>query len=105
MAESNPVSMLVIYRIKPGTEEAFRPLVDAHWPTLARLGLVTSEPAKFWKASAKRGGGTAFVETFEWKDAESSNVAHQTPEVMKVWEPMGEFLEGLDLYQLEPLTS
>jgi hypothetical protein len=103
MAESKPVSMLVVYRIKEGTEARFLPLLEAHWPALSRAGLVTAEPAKAWRAVNKR-GGLAFVETFQWKDAGSSEVAHQTPEIMKLWEPMGPFLEGLDLYMVEPLA-
>jgi hypothetical protein len=100
--EAGPVSMLVVYRIKDGKEAEFLPLLKAHWPTLDRAGLVTAEPARAWRAEGKR-GGIAFVETFQWKDPTSSEVAHQTPEVMRVWEPMGEFLEGLDLYRVEPV--
>jgi hypothetical protein len=105
MGASEPVSMLVIYKIKEGTEDRFLPLLQAHWPTLDRLGLVTDEPVRLWKAFDKRLDSVRFVETFQWKTAESSSIAHQTPEVMKVWEPMGEFLEGLDLYRIEPLPT
>jgi hypothetical protein len=94
--------MLVIYRLKPGTEEKFLPLLQVHWPALDRAGLAGPEPVKAWRAVSKQ-GQVAFVETFQWKDRESSGIAHQTPEIMKVWEPMGEFLEGLDLYQVEPI--
>jgi hypothetical protein len=102
MAESSPVTMLVIYRIKSGKEDGFLPLLKNHWSTLDQAGLVTPEPARAWRAVDKQ-NRVSFVETFQWKDASSSDVAHQTPEVMRVWEPMGEFLEGLDLLRVEPL--
>jgi hypothetical protein len=103
MVKSDPVNMkvMVIYRLKTGTEDRFLPLLKVHWPTLDRMGLVTPEPAKAWRAEDKQ-DRVAYIESFEWKDPSSPDVAHQTPEVMKVWEPMGEFLEDLDIYRVEP---
>jgi hypothetical protein len=37
-----------------------------------------------------------------WRDDEASNIAHQTPEIMAIWEPMGPLLEELKLTKLEP---
>jgi hypothetical protein len=106
MEKSDPVSTMVIYRVKPGTEERFEPLLKKHWPVLAGAGLVTPEPAKFWRAHYKREENrVAFVEIFAWKDETASGTAHQMPEVMQVWEPMGEFLEGMELYHLERIES
>jgi len=39
---------------------------------------------------------------FQWKDEKASEIAHQTPEVMAIWEPMGPILENLQLTQIEP---
>ncbi len=44
---------------------------------------------------------TAVVEMFEWTDDTSSETAHQLPEVMAVWEPMGPLLENMELTRLE----
>ncbi|MEP6768219.1 MAG: hypothetical protein ABJC61_06085 [Acidobacteriota bacterium] len=44
-----------------------------------------------------------FIETFEWKDARSPEVAHQNPEVMAVWEPMGTHAEEMHFLQVEPV--
>jgi hypothetical protein len=101
MAASDPVSVLVVYRLKKGTEGRFLPLLRVHWPTLDRLGLVTAEPVKAWRAVDKQ-QHVCYVETFQWKDAAAPDVAHQTPEVMRVWEPMGEVLDGLDIFHVEP---
>jgi hypothetical protein len=104
MERNDSVSTMVVYRVKPGTEERFEPLLRKHWPVLAGAGLVTEEPARFWRAYYKREEErVAFVEMFAWKDGEASTTAHQMPEVMQVWEPMGEFLEGMELYRLERL--
>jgi hypothetical protein len=103
MTRSDPVTMLVTYRPKPGKEKELQALVEKHWPTLDRVGLVTKEPAKIWRAIDKGSGAPYFVEWFQWKDGEASDTAHQTPEVMAVWEPMGPILEALILAQIEPI--
>jgi hypothetical protein len=102
MSDSKPVTVLVTYRPKEGAEEQMLRMLEKHWPTLDRLGLVTKEPPKFWRATGKD-GRTSFVELFQWKDEGASGVAHQLPEVMAVWEPMGGILEDLQIAHVEPL--
>ena len=104
MSQADPVSMLVIYKAKPGAEKALYSLVEKHWPTLNSLGLVTPEPPKIWRATGKD-GSVSWVEIFQWKDGSSSGVAHQSPEVMSIWEPMGAVLEDLQLLQIEPVNT
>jgi len=101
----NPVTMLVSYYPKPGKEDEFLPLLEKHWPTLDRLGLVTKVKPQIWRAFDIRANRSYFVESFQWKNGEASGIAHQTPEVMAVWEPMGPILEKMQLSQLEPLGS
>ena len=50
-----------------------------------------------------RSGETAFIEIFSWRDDKASNLAHQTPEVMAVWEPMTPMLEHLEINVIEPV--
>ena len=38
-----------------------------------------------------------------WKDGKSSELAHQTPEVMAVWETMGPLLEDLTILKVEAI--
>ena len=102
MAKSKPVTMLVSYFPKAGKEKELLALVEKHWPTLDRLGLVTKTAARVWRATDIRAKKSYFVEMFEWKDEKSSGIAHQTPEVMAIWEPMGPILENLQLTQIEP---
>jgi len=96
-----PLSVLVTYRLKPDVEEQFRLLLAKHWPTLDQAGLVTKEPAKIWRAMDRQ-GHVAYVELFQWKNAAAPDVAHQTPEIMRVWEPMGPILETMEIQHLEP---
>jgi hypothetical protein len=102
---SGPVTMLVSYYPKPGKEIELRKLVEKHWPALDRLGLVTDMKPRIWQATDIRSSQRYFVELFQWKDGSSSDVAHQSPEVMAIWEPMGPVLEKLQLTELEPLAS
>src|SRR5262252_6032939 len=86
MSRSGPVTMLVSYYPKEGKSEELLALLAKHWPTLRRLGLASETPPQFWRG-----------------DDKASEVAHQTPEVMAVWETMGPILENLQLTRVEPL--
>ncbi len=101
MAKSKPVTMLVTYSPKPGKEKELLAIVEKHWPTLKRVGLVTKTAAWIWRATDIRTGKSHIVELFQWKDEKASGIAHQTPEVMAVWEPMGPIMENLQLLQVE----
>ena len=72
-------------------------------PALRQVGLVTSEQFRLWKEFYIRKRRVQFIEQLVWKDCKSSDVAHQTPEVMAVWEPMGPLHEELTICEAEPL--
>jgi quinol monooxygenase YgiN len=104
-SKSGPVTTLVIYKPKKGKFKELQALVEKHGPTLAKTGLLSDEPVRVWVATDKRGHGEQepyFVELMAWRDDEASNIAHQTPEIMAIWEPMGPLLEELKLTKLEP---
>lgn len=105
MSHSDPVTTLVRYFPKKGKEEEFVALLEKHWPTLDQLGLVTKMSPQVWRASDKETHELHFVELFQWRNEQASEVAHHTPEVMAVWEAMGTVLERLQLARLEPLRS
>ncbi len=67
------------------------------------VGLCTAEPFKIWKAFDIRKKRVSFIEQFQWKDGSAPNIAHQTPEIMAVWEPMGPVLEELTICHVEPV--
>ena len=96
------VKMLVTYRPKEGKADELFSLVQKHLPALEGTGLLADEPTALYRATDKRSGKSYFVEMFSWRDAQAPNIAHQTPEVMAVWEPMTPLLEGMELAILEP---
>ena len=98
-----PVTNIVTYVPKPGKEAELLALVKKHEPALRAADLVTAEPFRVWKALDIRKGRTSFIEYFQWKDGRVSDAAHQTPEVMAVWEPMGPILEDLTICEVEAL--
>ena len=100
----NPVENLVSYYPKEGKEKEFLALLAKHWPALDKLGLVTKTPAKIWKAHDIRTGTDFYVELFTWKDGGGSDIAHQSPEVMAIWEPMTPILDRMQIAEVEPLS-
>jgi hypothetical protein len=105
---SKPVNRLVIYRPKQGHADQLLAILIDHGPTLRKVGLVTDEPVRLFRASDLREHGEPapyFIETFQWRDDKASDLAHQAPEVMAVWETMGPHMESMTLTTLEPISS
>ena len=100
---SAPVTNIVTYVPKKGKEAELLALVKKHEPALRQVGLVTSEPFRVYKAYDIRKKREQFIEYFVWKDGTASDLAHQAPEVMAVWEPMGPILEELTICEAEQI--
>lgn len=98
-SKSGPVDVLCIYRVKKGKESEFKAILAKHGPALYKAGLTPEGAPKIWK-SESRDGKTVFVEHMQWKDENSSHAAHQMPEVMAVWEPMGNLCDGMEFLHL-----
>lgn len=79
-----PEIVIALYRPHQGRDAELRRLIAEHVPTLRRLELITDRPAIL----ARSKDGT-YLEIFEWRTAESAGLAHEHPEVAKVWEAMG----------------
>ncbi len=88
-----PVTAICLYRVASGNETRFEQLLARHWPTLRALGLVTETPPQHFRG-AESGGEPLFVEIFSWASEASSELAHQHPEVMAIWEPMDQLTEA-----------
>lgn len=90
------------YRVKAGARDEFVELLKRHWPALRQAGLATDTPAMHFeyvptsKSSRHGESGITFVEIFSWLRPDGPNLAHQTPEVMAIWEPMGGLVEERD---------
>jgi hypothetical protein len=101
---NDPVTVICRYRVRPGREDAMRALLAKHWSTLHRVGLVTADPPLFFEGIPARRddedshgeSARVFVEIFTWKTDDSALIAHETPEVMAIWEPMGDACETME---------
>ena len=98
---TTPVKNIVTYTPKKGKEAELLALVKRHEPALRKVGFVTNEPFRIWKAFDVRKEQQCFIEFFEWRDGKASDLAHQTPEIMAVWEPMTPLLEDLTICEVE----
>jgi hypothetical protein len=103
MSRSKPVTMLVFYYPRKGKNSELLSLIKNHWPTLDGEGLVSKMPAQIWRATDKRTNQIYFAEMFQWKDDKASRIAHHSPGVMAIWEPMGAVLEVMEIAQIEPI--
>src|SRR3954447_25025115 len=97
MTTGKPVKTHVTYRPKPGSEAALFAMVKKHWPAISSTGMVTNDKAVVYRATNKRTGQEYYIEIFSRRDEAASGLAHQTPEVMAVWEPMGPLLESMEI--------
>src|SRR5687767_11677216 len=113
MPSSKPLINICRYKIKPGKEAEMERLLAAHWPALRDAGLVTDQPARVYRGlpsgrpGGEHGAAGVYVEIMEWKDEKSPGLAHQTPSVMAVWEPMGAICEEMEFppYELLDLAK
>ena len=99
-----PVDILCRYHVKPGKQQEFKDLLARHWHTLNDAGLATDEPARLFRAKDKA-GNIAFIEMFSWKTGESAQTAHETPEVMRLWEPMGALCQDMEFWDVQALNK
>lgn len=109
MTTEQPLTVICRYVVKPGKEAEMETLLGRHWPALRDAGLVTADPPVIYRglASNKEGGRhgaeRTYVEIFAWKNEKSPELAHQTPEIMAVWEPMGGICEDMDFPHFETI--
>jgi hypothetical protein len=109
MSQDKPHTVICRYKVKPGNEEEMIQLLKKHWPTLHAAGLTTNDKPVIYRslASGKPGGDhdahDTFVEIFSWKNGRAAGVAHETPEIMAVWEPMGAICEDMEFPHFERL--
>ena len=88
-----PETVICHYRVTAGNEDAFEALLNEHWPTLARLQLVTDTAPQHFKGREQDNDQPIYFEIFEWRDG-AVDRAHEHPEVMAIWEPMDTLCES-----------
>ena len=93
--KNQPQTVICTYRVKAADQDAFVAILRDHWSVLREAGLATDKPVQHFLGD-DGGKGPVFVEIFEWTSDEAPKIAHNTPEVMRVWEGMGQFVEARD---------
>ena len=97
------------YQVKAGHEAEMEALLVKHWPALHGAGLTTDEPATVYrgvpstKPNQEHGAARVYIEIFCWKSDDAPALAHEMPEVMAVWEPMGAICESMEFPSFELL--
>ena len=96
----NEFTNICTYRVRRDARDQFIELLRKHWPALRAAGLATDDPPIIFES---REGvdrhdepGPTFVEIFSWSRPDAADIAHRTPGVMAVWEPMGGLVESRD---------
>src|SRR5262245_3421205 len=84
---------LCTYRVKQNHEKEFAALLRKHAPTLRKLGLLTDEPSVLFRGQDES-GKSFFVEVLHWKSMDGHKIAEQMPEVLAIWEKMGQLVEA-----------
>src|SRR5262245_43368807 len=83
---------LCTYLVKENREQEFLGLLRKHCPTLRQLDLVTDEPSLLFSGSDES-GKSFFVEILHCKSRDGNTIAEQMPEVLAIWEKMGQLVE------------
>ncbi len=98
MTQGVPETVIAIYRVQEARMDDFLGLLARHHPTLVRLGLATEDPPVVYrgKEQAHQGGQPIVFEIFAWASAEAAGIAHETPDVAKIWETMATMTEDRD---------
>ena len=96
------------YHVKKGHEAEMEALLAKHWPARRKAGLASEDPPLIFrglpsgKPDDRHGATGVYIEIFSWAQENGAQVAHQTPEVMAVWEPMGAICDAMDFPLFEP---
>ena len=89
------VTSLCIYRVKSGRKPLFEECWQSTGPRCAEWGC-GSRRAAYDLPGDGQAGRTAFCRTSDLEGRRRPNIAHEIPDVMAVWEPMGTLCEPRD---------
>ena len=103
MSEPQATTTLCRFWVKPDRESEFVALMEQHWPTFQKLGLVVEDPPHLVFRGTDPERGLFYVEVFPWKDRAAADRAHSLPEVASIWEPMGECCTSMEFPFVERL--
>ena len=82
------LTMISTYVVRSDAVDAFRQLLERHWPTLHELELATGTPPLYYIGGVTGEGGVPIVEILEWSSEDAANQAHVHPAISTIWEQM-----------------
>jgi len=88
--------VIAMYRPHAGKTDQLCGLIREHVPTLRRLELATDRAPIVMQAE----NGTV-LEIFEWATPDAARLAHEHPEVGRIWEAMGQISDLVTLDTLD----
>lgn len=92
LATDFPETVMVTYQVKAHQEEALRQVINKHWQTALRLGLVHATPHLVVQGGEQ--DKAYIVEIFTWRD---SNIPDDAPkEITDLWQQMHQLTEARD---------
>lgn len=77
-----------VYKPKEGKTEELLPILDRHIEILREKNYITEKDDYLVKAS-----NGYLVEIFAWKSKDSIDAVHKDPDIIAIWEKMGELGE------------
>ncbi len=89
--------------VKAEREDAFKVLLENHWPTFQKLDLVNDAVPHLVFRGEDKERGVFYVETFPWKDEDAMKRAHSLPEVAAIWEPMADCCSTMEFPSVSKL--
>ena len=95
-----PQIVFALYRPRDGKDNELKKLIAEHIPALRKLDLVTDREPVLMRSE----NGT-YIEVFEWASPEAADLAHQHPEVAKVWEKMAKIADLPPLESLKEISD
>jgi hypothetical protein len=104
MPKDKPEIVICQYTCKDGKQKEFEKLLASHWPTLKKLKLVDEdEKPQYYRGKTKE-GKLIYVEIYAWINHAAVQRAHELPDLMAVWEPMGQVCEDMRFPHVERFT-
>jgi hypothetical protein len=92
---NKPLTNMCVYKVKVGKEREFEALLAKHYPTLKKLGLATDDKPIMHKGKDRKAPNLLYFELFTWTDEQGPHRAHEIPELMQLWEPMGALCDDM----------
>ena len=90
--------VLAAFKPKPGKQEELMRVIADRLPLLRRLGLATDRENITMRAS----NGT-IIDVSEWRDEAAIKLAHNTPEVLNLWQRFEACSEYVKLESLDEI--